>query len=177
MSNFETAFENTTAPTGASYPKIDAEGTYTVKVLEASWVKTLAGNASQGKVQVEVVDGEKAGARVNLYVGAGKTDEQGLRNAKPFWDTLKNLGISGAKLSEDCDTLVEVIQNLMNIMAKRITKGAEIKMTLNVRINKAKSTELKTEFYLNPAVYVPASVDPIDNAPTIPASEDPFANL
>lgn len=171
MSNFEDLFENTTAPSGVSYPKLDKEGTYTVKIIDAQWVKTLAGTASQGKVQVEVIEGEKTGARVNLYVGAGKTNEQGLRNAKPFWDTLKAIGISAEKLQEDCDTLPEVIQNLMNITAKRLTKGAEIKMTLNVRINKTKTTEEKTEFYFNPAVYtVP---DPIDSAPAVDV--DPFA--
>ena len=165
MSNFDDLFETTTAPTGVSYPKIDAEGTYTVKIIDAQWVKTLSGNASQGKVQVEVTEGDKTGARVNLYVGVGKTNEQGLRNAKPFWDTLKAIGISADKLQEDCDTLAEVIQNMMSIIAKRITKGAEIKMTLNVRINKAKSTAEKTEFYFNPAVY----------AVEIPKADDPFS--
>lgn len=169
MSNFDEMFATTTAPTGASYPKIDAEGSYTVKILEASWVKTLAGTASQGKVQVEVVEGEKTGARVNLYVGVGKTHEQGLRNAKPFWDTLKGLGIEGSKLSEDCDTVAEVIQNMMSIIAKRITKGAEIKMTLNVRKNVAKSTAEKTEFYFNPAVYTA-----LEAKTDLVVSDDPF---
>ena len=49
-------FANAKTPTGASYPKINEEGSYTVKIIEASWVKTLAGTASQGKVQVEVIE-------------------------------------------------------------------------------------------------------------------------
>lgn len=170
MSKFEKQFEETKALSGVSFPKIDAEGSYTVKILSAEFVKTLAGTASQGKVQVEVTEGEKETARCNLYIGAGKTDEQGIRNAKPFYDTLRALGVPASKIEDDCDTLIEVIQSIVTLLAKRVLKGETILMTLNVRKNVAKSTELKTEFYFNPAVYAP--IDPIDNAPAV--ENDPF---
>lgn len=164
MFDFDKAFENVKAPTGKSFPKLDEVGTYTVKILSSEWVKTLAGNAEQGKLQVEVVDGPKKGARCNLYIGEGKTPDQGFQNAKFLWDTLKLLGIPVSKLQEDCTTLRQVINNIIGITQKRIVREDVILLTLNVVKNEKKSTPEKTEFYFNPSVYV-APATPIESLP------------
>lgn len=151
--DFATLIESQIAPTGASFPKLDQEGTYVIKVLESAYSKTKAGDKSQGVIKVECIEGEKSGARVNLYIGAGNNDQQAAMNVNPWYTTLLNLGVAKDKILDDADTWNEVIANITSIMTKQIARGVEIKLNLTLKENIKKSTEEKKEYYRNVSVY------------------------
>jgi hypothetical protein len=180
--DFASLIESQIAPTGASFPKLDAEGTYVVKVLESAYTKTKAGDKSQGVLKVEVVEGEKATARVNLYIGTGSNDQQAAMNVNPYYNTLLALGVSKDKIIDDCDSWSEVIANITSIMTKQLARGVEIKLNLTLKENAKKSTEEKKEFYRNVSVYttptastVSVSEAPADLAKSVKAPKAPKA--
>jgi hypothetical protein len=153
MMDFAKLIESTTAPTGASFPKLDQEGTYIVSVLEANYAKTKDGTKSQGVLKVEVIEGEKATARCNLYIGAGTNDQQAAMNVKPYYDTLINIGVSKDKLIDDATNWNEVIANVVSQLTKQISRGNVIKLNLTLKINTKKSTDEVKDFYKNVSIY------------------------
>ena len=167
--NFAELLDLTTAPSAVQYPKLDEAGTYLVSVLEAAYSKTKDGTKSQGVVKVQVVDGPKQGARVNLYIGEGTNQEQAKLNIHPYYVTLLNLGIAKDKIIDDAQNWGEVIQSITAIMTKQIARKVDIKLNLTLKPNEKKSTPDKPEFYRNvSAITTVVASDPV--AETKPAT-------
>jgi hypothetical protein len=156
--NFAELIENLPESTPSNRPKLDTAGTYTVKVLEASYGQNQAKTGYRGFIKVEVTEGDKATALTNIYLTQGKDDAQSARNIKPYFETLIGLGVKKDKIidAEDTSTWLEVIQSIIAQHTKLITRGVEVKYTLVLKEDIKRSTEEKKEFYKNVYMYTQA---------------------
>ena len=173
---FDSALTNAlgSAPT-ASFPKLDCEGTWVVKAVEAAYGPNQAKTAHRGMVKVEVIDNlngsaDKVTARTNCYITVGKDAEMTARNVGPYLQALLALGITKEKLKDDCADMEDVIQNICTIITKQIKLGKEIKFDLQLRANKNK----EGEFYKNVFNHVEAVPETESAKDPFEVSADPF---
>ena len=174
---FEAEFEKaltSTASTGGSFPKIDVEGTWVVKVIEASYGSNQAGTGKRGMVKVEVVENlngseDRVTARCNLYLNEGKTDELSVKNLAPWRQTFINL-IGKEKLLSDVADFDDLIQAIIAQSNKLLKRGTDIFVVLQTRKQGKTDDRGREQFYKNVFVHVPSQ---IDNTPAV--EEDPFA--
>lgn len=177
--NFDALFEaasNATLPTGGSFAKVDVEGEFKCKILEASYGKNQAGTAMRGFVKVEVVESlgtteDRAGARTNLYINVGAKTEHTQINIAPWIKTLLDLGVSAEKIKDDATDFLDIIQNITTILTKQLKQGKDVYIYLRTK------NDGKGGLYKNVgawSAYVPAG------GTSAPASaekseKDPFA--
>ena len=154
--NFDSLFEAALAEAAPSqsYPKLDCEGTWTVKVLEGTYGKNQKGTANRTMVKVEVVaNGEgspdKVSARTNLYINEGTTQEYTDKNLAPWIKLLLSIGVTADKIKYEAVDYQDVIQNIATILTKQLKLGKDILLTLNLRSNG------KDGFYKNVYQYDP----------------------
>lgn len=178
---FDTAFEEAlaaTGGTGASYPRIDCEGTWVVKVIEASYGATQKGDAKRGMVKVEVVSNQgesadKVGGRTNLYLTVGKDDKLTVRNLAPWRQTFINL-IGKEKLMDDVADFDDLIQSIVNWSNKLLKRGTDVYVVLTTRKQGKLDERGREQFYKNISVYTP-EVKSVETAPVASKVDDPFA--
>lgn len=178
MENFDALFAAATEaklPTGGSFAKIDLEGEFKVKVLEASYGKNQTGTGMRGFVKVEVVESlgtteDRATARTNLYVNVGAKAEHTQINIAPWIKCLMDLGVSAEKIKDDAADFSDIIQNITTILTKQLKLGKEVFVYLRTK------NDGKGGLYKNVgawSAYVPAG------GTSAPASteKDPFADM
>jgi hypothetical protein len=134
---FNAAMENK-LPSGGSFPKVDIEGNFKVKVLEASYGKNQAGTAMRGFVKVEVVESlgsteDRATARTNLYINVGAKTEHTQINIAPWIKTLMDMGVTAEKIKDDATDFLDIIQNITTIITKQLKQGKEIYLYLSTK--------------------------------------------
>lgn len=161
-----------TLSAGGSYPKLDCEGVWLVKVIEPSYGASQKGDTKRGMFKVEVIQNlkgseDKVTARTNLYVTAPSDVALATRNIAPWYGTLKAL-VGSEKLTVDAVDHDDIIQNIVAHSAKCIKLGKDILVVLQLRANAKK----EGEFYKNVFVYSPAdfaeTADSIESLPTPP---------
>lgn len=146
-----------TASTGVTRPKLDAEGRYTVKVVESSYGPNQSKTGFRGQLKLEVVDGEKATALTNAYIAISDNDERNAQNINPYYKTLLASGINKDKIFDDASDWQDVVQNITTQYTKLIKNGKNPLFTLVLKANKNK----EGEFYKNVYIYeAPASDAP-----------------
>lgn len=139
--------EGKLAEPSAPRPRIVA-GQYVVRAIAAEYGANQAKTGFRGMIKMEVIEGELAGALVNVYINEGKDEDQLTRNIAPFILTLISAGILGAKIIDDAETSQELIQNIIAKTQKLITRGTVLLYNLQVK-ETPKHTDEKPDYYKN----------------------------
>lgn len=134
--NIFKAAEEQTAP--QQYPKLDCEGTWLVRVLEASYGKSQKGDTMRTQCKLEVVQSigdsaDRTGARCSVYLTVHPNAEITERNFAPYIKTLLDLGIPAEKIIEDAVDYFDIAQNISVIITKQIKLQKEILFELQLK--------------------------------------------
>jgi hypothetical protein len=169
---FEAAIANTGLPTG-NYLKVDIEGEFKIKVLEASYGKNQTGTGMRGYVKVEVVESlgtteDRATAKTNLYINVGTKPEHTNINIAPWIKTLLDNGVTGEKIKDDATDYSDIIQNITTIITKQLKQGKEIYLYLRTK------ADGKGGFYKNIGAWSSYATR-APSAPAVANEKDPFA--
>jgi hypothetical protein len=175
---FEAAIANTGLPTG-NYLKVDIEGEFKIKVLEASYGKNQTGTGMRGYVKVEVVESlgtteDRATAKTNLYINVGTKPEHTNINIAPWIKTLLDLGVTPEKIKDDATDYSDIIQNITTILTKQLKQGKEVYLYLRTK------NDGKGGLYKNVgawSAYIPAGGTSAPASAEKTAEKDPFADL
>lgn len=172
---FDEALANAPAFTGASFPKIDIEGSWAVKVIEASYGANQAGTGKRGLLKVEVIENLKGSedrvtARTNLYLNEGKDAGMSAKNLGPWKHTFEGL-VGKEKLLADVADFDDLIQSIVSHANKLLKRGTDIIIGLQTRKQGKADDKGREQFYKNVFVYSPA----VEEAKTdLVVSDDPF---
>ena len=179
---FEAAIGDASALSSGSFPRLDCEGLWKVKVIECSYGASQKGDTKRAMYKVEVIANlkdsvDKVTARTNLYVTAPADAALAQRNIAPYYNTLKAL-VGKEKLLDDAVDYDDIVQNIVAQSNKCLKLGKEIILTLQLRKNAKK----EGEFYKNVFVFDPTHFVTETNTGSAPASaekseKDPFAEL
>lgn len=129
------AAEEQTAP--QQYPRLDCEGTWLVRVLEASYGKSQKGDAMRTQLKVEVVQSissaDRTGARTSVYLTVHPNNDITERNFSPYIKCLLDLGIPADKITQDAADYFDIAQNISVIITKQIKLQKEILFELQLK--------------------------------------------
>lgn len=175
MENFDSLFEaanNSATSAQGSFPKIDCEGTWTCKVIEATFAKNQKGDANRTMVKLEVIanQGEsqdRVTARTNAYITVAGKKELTERNFAPWIGTLIDAGITPEKIKYEATDMYDIAQNIATILTKQIKLAKEILVTLQTKANPSGGFYKNIYKYVAPVAAVVAS-EPV--AETKPAT-------
>ena len=148
------------AEPSAPRPRIVA-GSYIVKAVSAEYGANQAKTGYRGMIKMEVVEGDLAGALVNVYINEGKDEDQLTRNIAPFMLTLINANVPSDKIVDDAETAQDLIQNIITKTQKLITKGTVLLYDLQVK-ETPKHTEEKPDYYKNVFVHKTEQTSTLD---------------
>lgn len=156
---------------GGSFAKIDIEGAWVVKIVEASYGANQAGTGKRGFFKVEVVENldgteDRIGARTHLYMNEGKSNDQTIKNLAPWRQTFINL-IGKEKLLTDVADFDDLIQSIISHSNKLLKRGTDILVVMKTRKQKTQDEKGRDQFYKNIYVYEApaASIESLPEAP------------
>lgn len=147
--DFNALFKVAEEQTAPHYPKLDCEGTWLVRVLEASYGKAQKSDAMRTQLKVEVVQSigdtaDRTGARCSVYLTVHPNNDITERNFAPYIKCLLDLGIPAEKITEDAVDYFDIAQNISVIITKQIKLQKEILFELQL-----KQKPNSQEFYKN----------------------------
>ena len=156
--NFDKLFDETLVLSGGSGVYLNVEGTWVAKVTEALYAKNKAGTQFRGEVKIEVLEAldgseDRRGATTSVYINEATSEALTQRNTAPWAQTLISMGVPKDKILDDVKTYQELIQSIISILNKAITRGTEIKVKIQTKKQGKVNEKGHDQFYKNVYVY------------------------
>lgn len=120
-------------PERKPFPKL-VPGIYDALVTEATYGPNQAGTSYRTMVKVQITeDGDYRGKLANTYISAG-SDEQAVRQAKPWLGVLGAVGVSeDVVMPADLTDRQDLLQNIALHLSRALRQGKVVKVKLDVR--------------------------------------------
>lgn len=140
--------------TSANKQYLDCQGTWTAKITEALYSKNKAGTKFRGEVKLEVLEAldgsvDKTGATTSVYINEADNEALTARNINPFVLTLIANGVTREKILDDVKNYQELIQSIITLLSKLITRGSEIKIVVQTKAQGKNDDKGRPMFYKN----------------------------